>query len=364
MGTARRLAARLAAAVAGVLLALLVAEILLRALAPTPTTELLRGLHVARPERGWLYGLVPGVERTSADGSVVYAVNRDGFRDGDYARSKPEGTFRTIALGDSIAFGYGVALEASFVKQLERHLRAGAVRPLFEVLNLGVSGYNPYTEAELLDDVGIGYQPDLVLVQFCVNDLNDPTLHFDSQTMLELGAIPDAAFPDPASRRKPVAPSWTDGLTRTCRSSRLCTLIEDVVAPASHDELVRALAPHDQPSPREIAWLQAIYERMMRRAREHGAAFVLIVFPYQGQLAAEAPSTLQSALNALGARAGFPVIDLLPAFRKAAADSDAPLFLDIWHPTERGQTVAADEIFHQLACKGLLPGVTERCAAP
>jgi len=103
---------------------------------------------------------------------------------------------------------------------------------------------------------------------------------------------------------------------------------------------------------------------MQHTARAHGAPFAVIVFPYQGQLALGAPSTLQNALSALGERAGFPVIDLLPAFRRAAAAGGAPLFLDIWHPTQRGQEVAADEIFRQLACKGLLPGVAARCDAP
>src|SRR5882757_1636686 len=123
MATARRLPARLAAVVAGVLLALVLAEVGLRVLAPPPATEVLHGLHVPRPGRGWLYGLEPGAHRTSPDGDVLYAVNGAGFRDHDYARVKPGGTFRTLVLGDSIAFGYGVALDASFVKLLEKRLR-------------------------------------------------------------------------------------------------------------------------------------------------------------------------------------------------------------------------------------------------
>ena len=70
-----------------------------------------------------------------------------------------------------------------------------------EILNLAVSGYNPYNQGELLRDLGLAYEPDLVLAQFCINDLNDPTLHFDTQTRLRLGSIPDPPFPDPPLRR-------------------------------------------------------------------------------------------------------------------------------------------------------------------
>lgn len=363
MQAARRITARLAVAAVGCFAALVVAEVWLRLVTPAPATAVLRGLHEARPDRGWLYGLVPGARRTSPDGAVVYAINRDGFRDLDYAREKPPGAFRTLVLGDSLAFGYGVALEDTFVKRLEKKLRDAASGRRWEVLDLGISGYNPYTEAELFDDVGVQYGPDLVLLQFCVNDLNDPTLHFDASTMMQLSTIPDAAFPDPSLRR-PAGSPLAARLRRACRLSRLCSAVEDAVAPASsHDDLVRALKPHDVPSPGELAWLQGIYQRMQRTARAHGAPFVLVVFPYQGQLAPGAPDTLQSALVALGERAGFPVIDLLPAFRRAAAEGGAPLFLDIWHPTARGQAVAADAIFRQLACDGLLPGVHARCDA-
>ena len=103
-----------------------------------------------------------------------------------------------------VAFGYGVEMQQTFPKRMEAQLEArrstartaGATH--IEVLNLGVSGYNPYTEAALLADVGPSYQPDLVLVQFCINDLNDPTLHFNVQARLHMGTIPDAAYPEPS----------------------------------------------------------------------------------------------------------------------------------------------------------------------
>jgi hypothetical protein len=127
---------------------------------------------------------------------------------------------------------------------------------------------------------------------------------------------------------------------------------------------VAALAPHERPSAAEIAWLEGIYTRIATDARGAGARVALVVFPYETQLAPDAPVALQEALRALGERSGLTVIDLLPAFRRAAAEPGGPLFLDLWHPTARGHRVAAAEILRQLACTRLLPGAEAACAPP
>jgi len=339
-----------------------VIEILLRLLEPSSPSQTLRGLHRMNARAPWIYEMVPGERRTDPTSGVVYEVNRSGFRDRDRALARPDGTFRIAVIGDSLTFGYGVALEATFAARLGQRL-VRLDEPTFEVLNLGVSGYNPYTEAELLRGVGLGYTPDLVLVQFCINDLNDPTLHFDTSTMLTLGAIPDAALPDPAARaRRPAVAS--DGLARrVCSASRVCSRIADAIAAhAAHDELVAALAPHETPSDAEIAWLAHLYRRMARDTRERHGQLAVVVFPWSTQVARDAPAPLQDALAALGVREDILVIDLLPAFRRAAAESAAPLFLDLWHPTARGHAIAADAIFTALACADVLPGVVTDCA--
>ncbi|MEE9608203.1 MAG: GDSL-type esterase/lipase family protein, partial [Myxococcota bacterium] len=190
MKPSKRLVLRFALAAAGALLGLAVAELALRAAAPLFPVSELRGLHEARPDRPWLYGLRPGAsgqleERT---GDVRYRINQDGFRGRGYARPKPPGVFRVLVVGDSIAFGYGVEQSEAFPQVLEERLSEAAPEARVEVLNLGTGGYNPYTEAALLRDVGVSYEPDLVLVQFAINDLNDPTLHFDAQSRLHLSA--------------------------------------------------------------------------------------------------------------------------------------------------------------------------------
>lgn len=344
------------------LAALALMEVALRVLVAPSASQVLRGLHRVAPQQPWLYELVPGAQRTDPTSGVEYAINDDGFRDRARARTKPPQGFRIAVIGDSVSFGYGVAFDATYAQQLEAKLRAASDHTYVEVLNLGVSGYNPYTEAELLRGVGLGFDPDLVLVQFCVNDLNDPTLHFDTSTMLALGGIPAAAFPDPGAHSSGRdAPAGL--VRRACRWSRLCELLAESVLPGpDRAALVASLAPHEDPSSGELAWLEGIYRRMAAETRARDATLVLVVFPYQTQLEAGAPAKLQEALRALGERAGILVVDLLPAFRRAAAEGADPLFLDLWHPTARGHRIAAQEILRALGCARLLPGVAATCA--
>lgn len=364
MSAGRAALARGALALVTALATLGLLELAVRFVVPPSASQVLRGLHRATPEHPWLYEMVPGVRRTDPASGIVYEVNAAGFRDRGHARDKPAGTFRIAVIGDSLSFGYGVALEQTFARRLESRLAAIPGTPRFEVLNLGVSGYNPYAESELLRGVGLAYAPDLVLVQFCVNDLNDPTMHFDTQTMLALGDLPDDAFPDPARRARGASAAASGGdLERACRRSRLCELVTGALG-AGPDQaaLVEALAPHEVPSAQEIAWLERLYARMAADTRARGGELVVVVFPWATQLAEGAPVALQEAIVQLGARAGLAVVDLLPAFRRAAAAHPAELlFLDLWHPTARGQEVAAEAIFRALACTGRLPGVEARC---
>jgi lysophospholipase L1-like esterase len=346
---------RIALAVLSFAAALCVCELALR-LAPPRAGAGLRGLHELRPDRPWLYGLRPGA-RVALDGQggLVYEVNADGFRDRRYAKRASADHFRILVLGDSLTFGYGVALDETYPKRMEAEL-AGAA----EVLNFGVGGYNPYNEAALFADVGVGYEPDLVLVQFCGNDLGDPTRHFDAQTRLHLRAIPDAAFPDPAQRRERASPALARALG-LCRRLRLCALVDDAwmrvrsVEADPRAELAALRAPDALPEGRVRDWLAGLYAELARGAAAIDAGFAVLAFPLRAQVEGELSDRLQGQLVALGAERGWQTLDLLPAFRAARGAGEEPLFLDLWHPSAEGHRVAARAILAELARRGLMP---------
>jgi hypothetical protein len=366
MRAPRRLLLRAALVVLATGLGLGLGEAAARLLVPSRPVFDLRGLHQLRPDRGWLYGLRPGAEgRIPETGDALYRINSDGFRGPAHARPKPAGRLRVLVMGDSVAFGYGVAEADAFPRILERELAARVPELDVEVVNLGVGGYNAWNEEELLKDVGVGYQPDLVLVQFCINDLNDPSMHFDAQTRLALSSIPDAAFPDPSRRRAPSRAASV--LTRICARSQLCALGRDLWlasrAPSFDDADRRAaFAPVEGDGGPEWRWLESRYTEMAAVAAAAGARFAVLAVPYPAQVARRGPDAVEERLLGLARRRGWTLVDPLSAFRAAHA-AGTPLFLDWWHPTAAGHRIAAEEALRALACAGDL-GEKARRACP
>jgi lysophospholipase L1-like esterase len=108
----------------------------------------------------------------SADVTVWFRINSQGMRaDREFAREKPPGVKRIVSLGDSFTMGYEVANEETFSSLLERDLRAKGLN--VEVINAGVSGYSNAEECLYLERELLSYSPDLVIVSFYANDLDD-----------------------------------------------------------------------------------------------------------------------------------------------------------------------------------------------
>jgi len=114
------------------------------------------------------YELRPGSEVRA---EVLYKVNAEGLRGRETTVAKPAGVRRVAVMGDSIAFGYWVADEQGFARQLEAELRAAPGVGRVEVLNFGVPGYNLEQELETLRTKALAFAPDVVVVLFCLNDL-------------------------------------------------------------------------------------------------------------------------------------------------------------------------------------------------
>lgn len=112
----------------------------------------------------------PNARGTLRRMSVIH--NSQGNRGREVTFPKPAGVRRVIVLGDSQAWGYGVADQETIAARLEVHLaRPRDGTEPFEVLNLGVSGFG--TDQALLKYLvqGRRYQPDYVVLIVFKNDL-------------------------------------------------------------------------------------------------------------------------------------------------------------------------------------------------
>lgn len=102
---------------------------------------------------------------------IDYSLNLEGFRDYNHSLQKSNDIFRIIALGDSFTFGQGIyKLEDTHPKKLEELLNKNFEEKRYEVLNFGKRGINTKDELKVLEDYGLKYNPDLVIINFYIDD--------------------------------------------------------------------------------------------------------------------------------------------------------------------------------------------------
>jgi lysophospholipase L1-like esterase len=138
-------------------------EVLLRALgyAGAPESQIGNIRLVDDPILDWRF--IPNSR--VQDGKVVLVYNSAGFRDREHVRQKQPGVTRVVVLGDSVTEGSGVEVDEIFSSRLQQGLG-----PRYEVINLGMSGLNTPQEVHVLEVEGLGYDPDVAIVNFVLND--------------------------------------------------------------------------------------------------------------------------------------------------------------------------------------------------
>lgn len=107
------------------------------------------------------------VVTVSGEHAFVVTHNSKGLRDRERPYAKPAGKKRICVLGDSFVWGFGVEDHEVFTRLIEEKVRG------VEVINLGVSGYATDQELLAFSEDGYKYAPDLVVLAFYANDLDE-----------------------------------------------------------------------------------------------------------------------------------------------------------------------------------------------
>lgn len=98
---------------------------------------------------------------------VTYTYNEDGLNDRfDYPLEKPQKTFRIVVMGDSFAYGLFVNTGYNFSELLEDKLNATitcARVSKYDIINIGVPGYDIRYALQRYKDKGNKYNPDLII---------------------------------------------------------------------------------------------------------------------------------------------------------------------------------------------------------
>jgi lysophospholipase L1-like esterase len=351
--SARSILPRAGLGALGVGLALTCSEVAVRLLDLGPSFEVLhRELFRLSDDPALGYELQPG----APDGETT--INSAGFRDREFPEQKPSGTFRIVALGDSVTFGQPEKPDESWPRALERLLEERPSGPRCEVLNLGVTGYDVLQVAERLRTLGLRYQPDLVLYGYVLNDPQEFSIELEA--LRDLRADAERRFHEELGR----------GALRLLARSRLFLLLASRLDPPASGgvEFRHKRDPaYDafQGGDRRGQYFRALHEdaagrarlaegldRLAELARNAGVPLVVVLFPLLlDPSAGSYPLADVHEFVAAEARArGFEVIDL-----------DAPLrgcgrcAADFLHPNARGARAAAEAVLAGLERAGRLP---------
>lgn len=115
-----------------------------------------------------------GIEPKSPPGTTFgkpVQTNVDGFRDRDFAIPKPADIYRVLVLGDSFTWGWGLDVDETIPKLIEKDLTVQSAASHVEVINASDPGANTVEQLMLLKDKGLKYEPDMILVIYNLNDI-------------------------------------------------------------------------------------------------------------------------------------------------------------------------------------------------
>jgi len=113
---------------------------------------------------GLVYDLLPSAA-VETENQIV-KINHEGFRGAIIAQEKK--AKRIFFIGDSMIFGFGLNEKQTLPVQLQNIARKDME---LEVLNAGVIGYNTRQERIVLEKKLLDYNPDVVILGFCQNDI-------------------------------------------------------------------------------------------------------------------------------------------------------------------------------------------------
>ncbi len=307
-------------------------------------------LFVKDERLGWK--LRPNADDNWGDTRVV--INSRGLRGPEVPYQRTD-AFRILYLGDSVTFGYTLErAEDAYPFVVARELTATTGQDV-ETINAGVGGYSPWQYLAYLEDEGLKYQPDVVVIGFVLNDVTEKfhLTRFGGNT--EGFQLRESAY---STVERVLSASAL--VTQTRRISRMWKarrkLGDDVQLGAIQQEMLDVHALIDTPNSETVQRAWELTLQNMRNIYATCAAndidVLTVVFPFRVQL--DDPDNMNAPqrhiVTALRADS-LAVWDVLPALVEACASGDITaddIFVDHDHFTKSGSELVGKLIAAEL----------------
>jgi len=269
------------------------------------------------------------------------------IRDFHYEKAKPAGTFRILGIGDSFAWGWGVPDHLdTYFKRVECWFSKEDRGRKIEVINAAEPASTSWSQEEFLFSRGFQFSPDLILMQYNLNDA------------AEFGAVvPFDAWAELRQERKK---------NFLLRISKFYKHVDWLLTRAKvHRSTVRMY--HEAYfGPEQKYWTicrQSILH-IAAECRTRGITFVVQIFPLLYSLEEktyEFAREVEAVENFLE-KNGILCHDMLPDFRGTTSSVLWNLPSDS-HPNEKGHRMAAESTYRFLTSRGLIPPLVEQRGA-
>ena len=279
--------------------------------------------------RGW--ALKPGIEslrvfRGKVLNSSSHAVR--GIAENTYDRTP--GKRRILVFGDSFTFGDEVSDGETYAAQLAQLL------PNVEVLNLGVHGYGHEQMLLYVEQEGLKYHPDLVIIGFVWFDMLRNASAFQSfakpMFTIEADSFVLTRVPVPTPEAVQYADRWR---------LRLWDMASAFAGVA------RARAGYTRSHAEDLT--RRIFDRFVRAVRANGAEPLIVYLPTLAEMihTDSALSSNERFLDSYCSVHGVPCLFLRPRFADARS-----------HGVAFDTTAHWDPVGHRLAAEGIAEYLT------
>lgn len=289
-------------------------------------------------------------------GGEPVRINANGMRGPVRPYEKPAGTQRVLFLGDSVTFGFGVADDSRTVPACVERVLASTLGTPVECINAAVDGYSTWQEHLVLKRTGLRYKPDVVVLNFVLNDV------FERFVLRNFGGKREGFQLEHTLSAH--APEWvqTSAIVWFARQLRgRLAYGDDPRKGAAQSEMMDAYTVMFHPEREDVryAWASTLgdLDAFVRTCREQNTPVVLVLYPFATQLYRPEIDSPRAILGEFAAQRDVPFVDVRPAYFEAIERGEVSiedLYLDPCHPRALGLEIAARAIARTLVEKRLL----------
>jgi len=312
------------------------------------------------PQR--IYEATPGARGYGWETDI--GINSHGFRGREYSLQKPAGTFRIVVMGDSITFGNRLAPEENYPAVLEAlYQQAGKS---VEVLNLGLGGYDTLQEVATLKDIGLPFDPDLVILGYCINDIGVASGNVNYIRRLQqyghwiyhsrlaqfirvqLDRIALKQFTEQANRTESFDETYADFMADISADTKLYELMNRLQTELKNQTIQQPFTK-DYAQENRLRRLRFAFEQLKELQNQHTEKnfdVMVLNFPFLLEGNHQASFDLiRQIVHHEAERLDFTTIDLHPVFSSAGFDNLMIKPDDGIHPNAKGHQLAANVLF-------------------